>query len=121
MGNNNMAGLQSGSQDREGILIMAQDIKHTPITDDDFYVAVGTMVEYTGNDVADICTCNPALFGQDKVAPSLEQQCANAEFIARACNNHYDLLEALEEIHEHGYSFHNYDKVEAAIAKAKGQ
>ena len=93
---------------------------HTPINDDEFYVAVGTMVEYTGDNVADICTCNPALFGQEKVAPSLEQQCANADFIARACNSHDEMLHEMKELakaledtgHEPPQSF--YDAIRKA-------
>ena len=54
--------------------------------------AVGTQVETESDDVADICTCEPALFGQDKLPRDYAEQCANARLIASAP----DLLEALQ-------------------------
>ena len=54
---------------------------------------------------------------------------ANAEFIVTACNSHYDLLEALEELWESGnnttYAFTKdggkaLEKARAAIQKATG-
>jgi len=47
----------------------------------------------------------------------------NAEFIVRACNAHYDLLEALENILNVGMSIPEsviWDGIRQAIAKVKG-
>ncbi len=49
---------------------------------------------------------------------------ANAEFIVRACNSHYELLEALEAvtINSHRQSEKEaYEMAQKAIAKARGQ
>lgn len=54
---------------------------------------------------------------------------ANAAFIVRACNSHYELLEALEALSEMLYAAPNWmlqryrlpiSKARAAIAKARG-
>lgn len=55
--------------------------------------------------------------------PSRDQK-SYAEFIVRACNAHYDLLEALEGMVKHCDLFPNAEyhvKARAAIAKAKGE
>lgn len=49
---------------------------------------------------------------------------ANAQFIVKACNSHYELLEALEFVFNtpgNSISKEGYSKGYAAIAKAKGE
>ncbi len=58
--------------------------KHTPHNEKHQWIAVGAMVEYTNDDVADICSCDPQVFGQEAVNIPYEQQCANAILIACA-------------------------------------
>lgn len=60
------------------------------------WIAVGAMVENTRDDIADICSCNPASFGQD--GPNLKprsyaEMAANAKAIAAIPA----MLEALKE------------------------
>ena len=50
----------------------------------------------------------------------------DAEFITRACNNHYELLEALEDLlqawnGEQVFTFEHWADAEKAIKKAKGE
>ncbi|MGZ8432797.1 MAG: hypothetical protein ACXWYM_00435 [Candidatus Binatia bacterium] len=58
---------------------------------------------------------------------SLEELKANAEFIVRACNSHYELLEALQETWAHFGDAMSDEEIAlkekslAAIAKAKGE
>lgn len=72
--------------------------KHTPHNEEDQWVAVGTRVEYTNPDVADICSCNPQDFGQESVAISHEQQCSNAKHIVKCVSLHDDLVNALNSL-----------------------
>ena len=53
-------------------------------------------------------------------APQEEMQ-ANAEFIARACNSHYELVEALESLVEYGTDSPIHNAAIAAIKLAKGE
>ena len=53
---------------------------------------------------------------------------ANAKFILRACNSHYELVEALEQIlamaiadEKPQYRWHTEDIARAALAKTKGE
>lgn len=71
------------------------------------------------NRIIAICTC-------DAVSRPRDENKANAEFIRRACNSHYELLEALEAVLEdtqngqlltHGKLW----KARAAIARARGR
>lgn len=48
------------------------------------WVAVGYWVEHPDDDVADICTCNPADLGQEHLARSDDEIVANARLIAAA-------------------------------------
>ena len=54
-----------------------------------------------------------------------EQELANAEFIVRACNSYYDMIEALRFYSDHmklGYGITDSGQVaDAAIAKATGK
>ena len=61
--------------------------KHTPGP----WIAVGAWVEVPNDKVPDICTCDPAAIGQEKLPRTHAQQCANARLIAAAP----DLLELL--------------------------
>lgn len=57
--------------------------KHTPGD----WVAVGSWVEHPDDEIADICTCDPAIFGQENGnvrKRSYEEQCANARLAAAA-------------------------------------
>ena len=56
--------------------------KHTPHNEEHQWIAVGNMVEYTNDEAADICSCDPQSFGQEALAPSYEEQAANARLIA---------------------------------------
>lgn len=47
-------------------------------------VAVGSMVEFEDSFIADLCSTNPALFGQ--IDRDDKEQCANAERIALLWN-----------------------------------
>ena len=51
------------------------------------WVAVGTWVEHPDDDIADICSCNPASLGQEPPnvkERSYDEMCANARLIAAA-------------------------------------
>jgi hypothetical protein len=74
--------------------------------------------------------CSPAVLGGWDT--SAEENEANAQFITRACNSHYELLEALRLLLEDSYNaIDNNNPMQireatliqsrAAIAKAKGE
>jgi glucose dehydrogenase len=67
------------------------------------------------NKIIAICSC-------DAVSRSKDENTANADFILRACNSHYELLAALEAcrniVYRHGQD-HQMDILDAAIAKAQ--
>lgn len=57
--------------------------KHTPGE----WVAVGSRVEHPDSKIADICECDPYIFGQENGNArkrSYEEQCANARLAAAA-------------------------------------
>lgn len=95
--------------------------KHTPTPGP--WIAVGPWVEHPRDTIADICTCNPANFGQSQLTRSDEEQCANARLIAAAP----DMLEALRQLYEAtpdnegGALGKACVAARAAIAKAEGQ
>ena len=82
------------------------------------------------NDIV-VASCYPNDYQYNYVVrPKNEDECiANADFIVRACNAHYDLIEALEEavfnVAKHGEANLSpapkmwLGKARAAIAKAK--
>jgi hypothetical protein len=63
------------------------DTKHTPGP----WYQVGAWVEHEDDDVADICSCDPATIGQEHLGRSDSEMCANAALIAAAP----DMLAAL--------------------------
>ncbi len=68
-------------------------MKHTP----EPWVAVGAWVEHPKDDIPDICTCDPAIFGQEHggiAARSYAEQCANALL----CSAAPSMLELLKRI-----------------------
>ena len=67
-------------------------MSHTPGQ----WIAVGAWVEHDDDNVADICTCDPAAMGQAHLTRSVEELMANARLIAAAP----DLIEALETLLE---------------------
>lgn len=84
--------------------------KHTPGT----WYAVGAWVEMEDDNVADICTCNPADIGQEHLGRSDEEIMANARLIAAAP----DMLEALQELLGCFYHIEQNEKTLAAVKAA---
>ena len=81
------------------------------------------------NDIV-VASCYPNDYQYNYVVrPKNEAECiANADFIVRACNAHYDLLEALEVFLDTTSRRYGAEEIEevrtlarAAIAKAKGE
>ncbi len=71
------------------------------------------------NKIICICSC-------DAVSRPKDENKANAAFITRACNSHYELLEALEAVLEDTQNgelltYGQLWMARAAIAKARGQ
>lgn len=96
--------------------------KHTPGP----WIAVGGYVENPDDSKADICSCEPADFGQRGLHRTVEEICANARLIAAAP----ELLEALKLAYLYinggpGYTTENFtaahSAARAAIAKATGE
>lgn len=87
----------------------------------------GPMIYGTkGEQIADMMEAN----GEADLFPYVGENQANAAFIVRACNSHYELIAALEELTKsyHSKSMMPVDKFpamwafcESAIAKAKGE
>lgn len=94
--------------------------KHTPGP----WIAVGSMVEIGDDEVPDVCTCNPQLFGQGHLPITSEREYANAHLIAAAP----ELLEALKRLIATGLDEREYHEfmsnpahyARAAINKATG-
>jgi hypothetical protein len=95
-----------------------------------------------GKTVADgyrpIASCHDELHGRMTGVDTYPEDCANAAYIARACNSHDDLVEALEplvvwaeherrehrakgEENEEAFMGNLVDAARAAIAKARGE
>lgn len=94
--------------------------KHTPGP----WYAVGGMVEIGNDELPDVCTCDPQLFGQGHLPTTPEREYANARLIAAAP----DLLEALKGMlsRTDGQAIYNFmepqrEAARAAIAKATGE
>ena len=85
--------------------------KHTPLPWD--CMADGSAIKAL-NSGSNICETECG----SQVASYFERQ-ANAEFITRACNSHYELLDALESAHYMTQGWQ--EKVLQAIRKAKGE
>lgn len=73
------------------------------------WIAVGAMVESPRDDIADICSCNPAVFGQDAPhlkARSYAEMIANAEAIAEIPA----MVQALRAMHDAADDFAEHGK-----------
>ena len=108
---------------------MTQETKHTPgpwaAVRNATYWEFGNYNHNHGQ-IGDCCVSN-WLYDEEGNPISQEEAGkiaeANAEFIVRACNAHYELLEALEGLINGigaGISSEAYKKADAAINKAKG-
>lgn len=94
--------------------------KHTRLPWKAYYASNGVLLGIGDKHAGGITDDQGGLWGYGK------EKAANAEFIVRACNSHYDLLEALESacaaIHEHApgleYLADNWVEI---INKAKGE
>lgn len=60
------------------------------------WIAVGAWVEHPDDDVADICSCDPATINQEHLGRGDSEICANARLIAAAP----DLLEVCRRLAE---------------------
>lgn len=72
--------------DKESLPVSAG--KHTPGP----WISVGAWVEHPDDDVADICSCDPATINQEHLGRGDSEICANARLIAAAP----DMLDALQ-------------------------
>ena len=90
-------------------------MSHTPGP----WIAVGGWVEHPDDNVADICTCDIELMGQERLGRSSDETAANARLIAAAP----EMLETLVDLL--GWQTLAPDDVvaqaRAAIAKARGE
>jgi hypothetical protein len=87
------------------------------------WIAVGAWVEVEDNEIADICSCNPASIGQDHLNRNHEEQIANANLIAAAPELLAALVKFVEGCDKAGLSDFNIKylpEARAAIAKALG-
>ena len=57
----------------------------------------GTLVEHASNNVADICICDPEMFGQEHIGRSCEETYANAQLIAAAPRMFKALKKAIKD------------------------
>lgn len=73
---------------------MQKEIKHTPTSPSPWRIVKGSLgdMDFSSIEVPNQVICQ-IIIGEDD--PELDK--ANAEFIVRACNSHYDLLEALKK------------------------
>lgn len=102
--------------------------KHTPLPWKVYYAKNnGQIILGTGEENGCAIQNHSGAFWRDD-----EEAKANAEFVVRACNSHYELLEALEQVIDHCVRYFNLgdvggdeaeilDNAKAAIAKARGQ
>lgn len=88
------------------------EVKHTPLPfwrDDDGFIASGSDDTYTT--VADT--------NVNKL--DIDEREANTDFIIRACNSHYTLLEALKKLTKtvNNYAFEGLTQLDAAVSNAQ--
>jgi len=85
------------------------------------WIAVGAWVEHPNDEVADICSCDPAAMGQAHLKRSVAETYANARLIAAAPS----LLKALQAIvdqeqHDGSPETHMHDMADIARAAIAG-
>jgi len=94
--------------------------KHTPLPWKVYYAKNnGQLILGTGEESGQAIQSHNGAFWRDEAEAK-----ANAEFVVKACNSHYELLEALESVKEYVHNFgesHLIEIVDKAIAKARGE
>lgn len=102
---------------------MSAAAKHTPGP----WYAVASWVEHEDDDVADICTCDPAAIGQEHLGRSTDEIYANVRLIAAAPELLASLQALINEYEPNRKVFaynaprkEMWERAVAAIAKATG-
>ena len=92
--------------------------KHTPLPWHKSKDNSGIFIAGNGGRIAEV------FYGQKITTKHQTEQEANAAFIVKCCNSHYELLAALKELSSHATKLNlqhqRYDKAREAIAKAEG-